>query len=619
MAWGTSAGEHFLAPNPPTQLVATGPNPWYDPAAYGAKGLNGGSTNDSAAIQAALNAAGARYTLTGARQTVAFATPDVYLGNILVPSGVIVDLNGSTIKAVAGSLADVIQGKNFLTLTGTGTNPDNTRGDNFIDVINGFIDGNSANNVAATATTNNAILATATTITFTNSPAGFANGDTVLLEPGNFGGGACESVKLISGAGTSSWTVGQSLSGVAPGPGGNGGCVFAHNAGITIQSARGYGLRMWGRAHRYEWLTFNNCGQDSLWTEFAQDVSFANSSQQLESIHRHIRTNFSNGNGWTHRGPHDTQITDYVSFGHGAYSFYSEASLPTYSGGLMNAQDWMSYLITNSYYFGAALLHAGSLTASAADRGVGLAFGTGTGNAQLSNFFSGGHKIGVIWNQSQGILQGIIQQCLAGDGIQLRGAIGSVIDIVTANCLNAINVVSETGLNTVRALVSTQGGQTTLTGSFNSSDNVQIVAQGAGTNTTLFNVPTQVLTAGGWGPRLPNTNNRLAFLGQTALTDGATVAVDPTSNPVQYLSAGGSRTILNPVASIGTLTGGQDLTFRILNNTGGAITTTWSANYHLTAAWVDPAAGKARYITFRYNGGTGIYEEQFRSSADITP
>lgn len=99
---------------------------------------------------------------------------------------------------------------------------------------------------------------------------------------------------------------------------------------------------------------------------------------------------------------------------------------------------------------------------------------------------------------------------------------------------------------------------------------------------------------------------------KVVLTDGASVSVNHLSGNYFTLAAGGSRTI--DISNAGAV--GQTATFQILNNTAGAITTTWGSSYHLAGAWVDPAAGKYRLITFRHNG-TAFMEES-RSAADIT-
>lgn len=100
-----------------------------------------------------------------------------------------------------------------------------------------------------------------------------------------------------------------------------------------------------------------------------------------------------------------------------------------------------------------------------------------------------------------------------------------------------------------------------------------------------------------------------------ALTDGATVAVDlEQARQFFTLTAGGNRTIGTPT----NLVAGQRKSFRIKNSTGGAMTTTWDAKFHLAGAWVDPANTKSRSITFEVASGATDLWEVARTAADMT-
>ena len=107
---------------------------------------------------------------------------------------------------------------------------------------------------------------------------------------------------------------------------------------------------------------------------------------------------------------------------------------------------------------------------------------------------------------------------------------------------------------------------------------------------------------------------------RAGLTDGASVAVDASLADHFRLAAGGSRTILaptNPPAAGRS----QEITFEIFNNTGGAITTTWTGGgggYRLAgSSWTDPAASKSRSITFRYEWSGNYWFEVGRTTADL--
>jgi hypothetical protein len=71
--------------------------------------------------------------------------------------------------------------------------------------------------------------------------------------------------------------------------------------------------------------------------------------------------------------------------------------------------------------------------------------------------------------------------------------------------------------------------------------------------------------------------------------------------------------IMNPVNAIS----GQRITIRIKNTSGGALgAVTWQSAYKLAGAWVNPADGHSRSITFLYDS-TGAAAEMYRSAADV--
>jgi hypothetical protein len=99
-----------------------------------------------------------------------------------------------------------------------------------------------------------------------------------------------------------------------------------------------------------------------------------------------------------------------------------------------------------------------------------------------------------------------------------------------------------------------------------------------------------------------------------ALTDGATVASDPLNGDYFTLSAGGSRTIAAPSHSYS----GAVITYEILNNTAGTITTTWNAAFTVVS-WTDPVAGARATITFAYNGTNWMQIDAVNEGAPVHP
>jgi hypothetical protein len=113
---------------------------------------------------------------------------------------------------------------------------------------------------------------------------------------------------------------------------------------------------------------------------------------------------------------------------------------------------------------------------------------------------------------------------------------------------------------------------------------------------------------------VPNAQDQVTIRRkQVTLTDGATVAVDATIGTDFLLAAGGSRTISAPSHPAG----GLQIAVEVLNNTGGAITTTWDPVFHV-GSWVDPAAGKRRIVVFRFSW-QGTLGSSFWAQVSLTP
>lgn len=113
---------------------------------------------------------------------------------------------------------------------------------------------------------------------------------------------------------------------------------------------------------------------------------------------------------------------------------------------------------------------------------------------------------------------------------------------------------------------------------------------------------------------LTNSTSRLTDTGKAALTDGATVNVDAAVADALTLSAGGSRTIAAPTNA----TPGRRIWIEVLNNTGGAIVTTWNAAYSFVGVggWTDPATTKKRFVLFEVTAATPTLVAIAKASAD---
>jgi hypothetical protein len=110
-------------------------------------------------------------------------------------------------------------------------------------------------------------------------------------------------------------------------------------------------------------------------------------------------------------------------------------------------------------------------------------------------------------------------------------------------------------------------------------------------------------------------------LGSNTLTYGTVVATTSTGAVVgdiaQFFTGVTDGVAFTMSLPTGYLVG-QTLTYYIKNNSGGAMgAITWNAGFFLAGGtFTNPAAGKARSITFFYQGG-GKFAELSRASADI--
>lgn len=95
------------------------------------------------------------------------------------------------------------------------------------------------------------------------------------------------------------------------------------------------------------------------------------------------------------------------------------------------------------------------------------------------------------------------------------------------------------------------------------------------------------------------------------LTDGATVATDASLGEFFVLSGfRASRTMSNPTNP----TTGQSLTYRI-DNSGGALATSWGSAFVLAGPWTDPSPDRSRSISFFFDGS--LWLESGRTGANL--
>lgn len=100
----------------------------------------------------------------------------------------------------------------------------------------------------------------------------------------------------------------------------------------------------------------------------------------------------------------------------------------------------------------------------------------------------------------------------------------------------------------------------------------------------------------------------------SAATYGATISSDASAAAHYTVTAIDTNAFT--IAAPSNAKTGRALTFDILNSSGGSLgTVTWNAAFKLAGAFTNPANGKRRTISFRYDGSNWI--ETHRAAADI--
>ena len=107
------------------------------------------------------------------------------------------------------------------------------------------------------------------------------------------------------------------------------GCTIDGNK--ANQTAASYGIRLYGHGLEMTDVSVRNAYSDGIYTEWGLDSTFATPFLDLEGYFTGIRSAFNNGNGWTFRGPHDSDFVEMVLYQNGGWGMQVQTS-GTYNG-----------------------------------------------------------------------------------------------------------------------------------------------------------------------------------------------------------------------------------------------------------------------------------------------
>jgi hypothetical protein len=249
----------------------------------------------------------------------------------------------------------------------------------------------------------------------------------------------------------------------------------------------GYGIRIWGRANRFDDVEVISCKTAGIWTEFTEMDDFLLPGQVLEAHHGPVRIHDCDGNGWVHRGPHDSSITSLTIWDCTGWGLRVEQTAGGYIGGI-TCNVLNTYLVANSLYCNAYIGMLGG-TLSAANTGIGADLVNPSGGHKFIGVIISGHTIGMRIDAQNVTFDGEIQQCT--DGIEFLSNNGwNTIRLSAVNNTNTFKFTGAGGPNHILATVNVGVGQTLSTGTGNSSaDTLQLFANGAGTTSSRLKLP----------------------------------------------------------------------------------------------------------------------------------
>lgn len=306
-------------------------------------------------------------------------------------------------------------------------------------------------------------------------------GATVLKAPASLTGGVIQSTDYATLTGTAS---------ASPETRGSHRMVIADLTidGNKANATNSVGIEIYGAGWRMSDVRVQNCGVDGIRTEFGIDVTFA-SLITLEGNADNILCCLNDGHGWRFRGPHDSNINNYVAHSNTGWGFRNESSATFYNGTLGHCSKFNMFLNANGWYVGAGVAsYAGGQVAGAG--GTGIEFQAGIGSVVMLGMLVAGWTTGAIIRGTSHTVDLLSQRNTTGvnlDGVgycdlRLSG------EVATADTVGIL-VTSETSPNTVAGMWSVAAAKAMVSGTFGVSSLVLLTQAGGAGNASLYVLP----------------------------------------------------------------------------------------------------------------------------------
>jgi hypothetical protein len=334
-------------------------------------------------------------------------------------------------------------------------------------------------------------------------------------------------------------------------------------------------------------VSVRNAYSDGIYTEWGLDSTFATPFLDLEGYFTGIRSAFNNGNGWTFRGPHDSDFVEMVLYQNGGWGMQIQTS-STYNGNghLSNINTFLNTL--GGVYSNSSL--DGSQIAATTSSGWGMLIDSGAGGHNLSASEFAGPTGLEVRAPSQIISGNVVNTTTAG--LRLNGGSGNFTLQMFNNTGYQIDFANEVGPSVIVADSANPVPGTMFNGTPSQADFVFVDFGGASSN-RYTSLPAQTVHVAGWSPQFPQSNSVMAVINDTTQT-GNLSATNLTLSSSAHL---GSATFANlGSAANGTILYCSNCTQTTACAAGGS----GAMATYVNGAWSCASGGGGGY-TFRNN------------------
>jgi hypothetical protein len=311
------------------------------------------------------------------------------------------------------------------------------------------------------------------------------------------------------------------------------GCTI--NGNKANQTGTSYGIRLYGHGLEMTDVFVQEAYSDGIYTEWGLDSTFATPSLDLEGYFTGIRSAFNNGNGWTFRGPHDSDFVQTVLYQNGGWGMQVQTS-STYNGN-GHVSNMNTFLNTLGGIYSNSSLDGSQILATTVS-GWGMLIDTGAGSHNFSAAEFAG-PVGLEVRAPSQIVSGNVVNTTTA-GLRLNGGSGNFTLQMFNNTGYQIDFANEVGPSVISANSANPVPGTMFNGTPGQGDSVSFDFGGSASN-RYTSLPMQTVHVAGWAPQFPQSNSVMAVIDDTSQTGNLSATNLTLSNSAQV----GSSTFAN--------------------------------------------------------------------------